>query len=278
MSKMQMSHLVTLAEQAGALIHKCHFEPDSMGIEWKADQTPLTVADRGVRDLVNTYMTEHFSHIPVIGEEAQLGKRTGADDEEWMLIDEVDGTWAYMLQVPVYSSLFAVMRGNRPVMSAIVDPVGKRLYTAERGAGAFRNGKQITTAEFAHTQKTPAVGFVSWPHRDHPSDMLVKGLVRDVVVGIHEMGAMPVSMITIGYLDAMVADGRLAGSIFPAGSMHDTAAGHLLVEEAGGVATDLSGSSLDYSGTKLFGHIFAGNEEMHQKLVRLVADSIGPFG
>ena len=78
----------------------------------------------------------------------------------------------------------------------------------------------------------------------------------------------------IGYLDAMVADGRLAGTIFPGRTMHDTAAGHLLVEEAGGKATDLRGNPLDYSGTCLFGHIFSVGGDMHDQLVELVRKAI----
>jgi fructose-1,6-bisphosphatase/inositol monophosphatase family enzyme len=192
-TQMTLENLSELALRAGDLVYRFHSEPDSMGLEWKADDTPLTVADRGVRDLVAEYMTQNFPDIPVVGEEGQLGLRTGASDELWMLVDEVDGTWAYMLGVPMFTSMFALMRGDEPLMSAIIDPVGKRLYNAERGRGAFLNGKPIRIQ--TDFPKGATVGFVSWPHRDLPGDMLVPGMVEGVVVGLHKMGCIPVNMV-----------------------------------------------------------------------------------
>jgi myo-inositol-1(or 4)-monophosphatase len=243
-----------------------------MGLEWKADDTPLTVADRAVRDLVERWRNENFPDLIIVGEEGQLGQRTGAENEHWLLVDEVDGTWAYMLGVPVFTTLFALMRGDKPIMAAIMDPIGKRLYTAERGKGAYLNGKKISVQR--ELPKVPTVGYVSWPKRDHPSDMLILGMVEVAVVGLHKMGCIPVNMVTIGYLDAMVANGQLSGTIFPGGTLHDTAPGHLLIEEAGGKVTDLRGDALSYGGTKVFGHVCSIGGEFHDKLVNLTRASL----
>lgn len=264
--------LTELANEAGGLVQAVHFGSD-MGLEWKEDETPLTAADRAVRDLVAAFMTERYPHIPVIGEEGQLGRRTGADDEYYLLVDEVDGTWAFMLGVPVFASMFALMRGSEPVMSLICDPIGRRLYTAERGAGAYLNSKQIKVSH--ELPKVPSVGFVSWPKRDHPSDMIAPGLVHKVVVGLHEMGCIPVNMVTGGYLAAMVADGgRLAGMIFPGRTLHDCAPPDLLVREAGGSVTDFNGKPLWYGGTEVFGYVASVRPDIHVRLLDLVRQAL----
>ncbi len=279
MKRMTSTDLEILALQVSNFVAGCYFDPENMGLEMKPDDTPLTVADRGVHTLVEKFMNTHFPGTPVIGEEGQLGSRTGAPDEEWLLVDEVDGTWAYMLQVPVFTSLIAVMEGNRPRLSVIIDPIGKRLYLAKKNSRAHlvAHGGVLPSVKglWVHAQlpKVPTVGFASWPKRGDPSDMLVPGMMQ-VVTGLHDMGCIPVSMVTIGYLDAMVAAGQLAGAIFPGGTMHDTAAGHLLVEEAGGKVTDLRGNPISYEGPRIFGHVMSMGGAFHDTLLELIAPAL----
>lgn len=271
MKKPSLDELVHAARLASVVVEKAFRNPHAMGLEWKADDTPLTIADRAVRDLVCGWMSKDYPHIPVVGEESQLGLRTGAADEHWLLIDEVDGTWAYMLGVPVFSCLFALMQGNKPVVSVIADPIADRIYWAKEGDGAYMNDNPIKTQR--QLPKNPTVGICTWPYRNHPSDMLVRNMMsgaESVASQLHRKGFIVYNCSTIGYFDAMVASGHLAGTIFPGGTLHDTAAGHLLVEEAGGWTSDLRGYPLRYGDKNVHGHVFAANNDLWNDLLEIV--------
>lgn len=267
-----LDDLSRLARQAGELVKAAHFDPANMELEWKPDDTPLTVADRSVRDLVARWRNEHFPDLIVVGEEGQLGRRTGAAGEYWLLVDEVDGTWAFMLGLPVFTSMFALMCGDKPIMTAIMDPIGQRLFVAERGRGAFLNGQKISVQR--ELPKMPTVGYVAWPKANRPGDMLIPRMVEGVVVGLHKMGCIPVNMVTIGLVDALVAGGQFSATIFPGATLHDTAPGHLLVEEAGGKVTDLFGDDITYGGTKVNGHVFSMGEDFHRDLIALTRAAV----
>lgn len=266
-----LDELIQLATAAGEVVKAVHFGSD-MELEWKADETPLTKADRAVSALVMKFMAERFPYVPVIGEEGQLGQLNATTNQYWLLVDEVDGTWAFMLGVPVYSIMFALMRGGDVIRSVICDPIGQRMYSAEVGRGAFCNGKPISV--HAQLPKVPSVGFCSWPHRNHPSDMLLPGMVSHVAVGLHDMGCIPVSMVTGGYLGALVASGSLSGMIFPGRTLHDIAAVDLLVREAGGEVTDLRGEPLWYGETEAFGYIASAGGVFHEKLLKLAKGAL----
>ncbi len=266
-----LMELINLARVAGLSVEKI-YSSSNVELEWKGDGTPLTAADRAVHDLVIEFMTKAYPDIPVIGEEGQLGMRTGASNECWLLVDEVDGTWAFMLGVPVFTIMFTLMRGNVPMIAVIYDPIGKRLYSAERGKGAFLNDKQIFVA--SALPKVPNVGFVSWPKRNHPSDMLIPGMVDGVVAGLHKMGCIPVNMVTNGYFGAMVANGQLSGMIFPGRTLQDVAPVDLLVREAVGKVTDLRGDWLSYGNKEVFGYVASQGGDFHDKLVELIRGSL----
>ena len=265
--------LARLASEASGMVRALYAKPEGMNIEMKSDDTPVTAADRAVQDLVKHYMTSRFPHVPVVGEEGQLGKRSGDPSEYWLSVDELDGTWAYMLGVPMFTSTFALMRGAVPVLSAIVDPMGDRLYLAERGGGTILNGMPISVC--SSLPEMPTVGFVSWPTRGLATDMAIPGMVSKVLVGLHDMGCVPVSMVSCAYLDAKVAEGKLQAMVFPGQTLHDSAPGHLIVQEAGGTVTDLRGDPLRYDGTSVFGHLCSMGGDFHEELLRLTRSAAG---
>ncbi len=272
-----MDDLYTLGVKAGETVCGLYFGSGDMGLEFKIDATPVTAADRAISGLVDEWRRSLFPELAIISEEGLKGERTGDPKQYWMLVDEVDGTWAYHLGIPVFSSLFALMRGNEVAMSVIVDPISHRIYTAGRGKGAYLNRKRI------HAQlslpKNPSVGIVAWPKRGI-NDMLIENMISGPDGGVsgalHRMGCVPIKMGTIGYVDAMVAAGWLSATIFPGSTLHDTAAGDLLVREAGGIASDLYGSPLEYSGTMVDGHVFSCNSEFHDKMLDIIKQARVP--
>jgi fructose-1,6-bisphosphatase/inositol monophosphatase family enzyme len=108
----------------------------------------------------------------------------------------------------------------------------------------------------------PVVGYVSWNNC---------GKNMHAICGhLESLGFQMVNFCSIGYFEAMIAKGELAGTIFPQQkpmAFHDTAPGHLLVEEAGGIVTDLYGLPQDYLQETFRGHVMANSPGIHSILL-----------
>ncbi|OGG48215.1 hypothetical protein A2761_01765 [Candidatus Kaiserbacteria bacterium RIFCSPHIGHO2_01_FULL_51_33] len=262
------SELGGVAWQSGRIIKMLYLKPERHAVEFKADGTKVTAADRAVHIYVVKRMQTFFPDIPIVGEEGTAGKRTGAPDEHWLVVDELDGTHAFTLGLPVSAVMIALMEGDHPIRSAIADPFSDRLYTAELGKGAFLNGFPVRVQQ--KTPKYPVVDVVSWPHRGK-NDMLIENMVGGVAEDLHALLHCEVHSVGgIGIVDARVASGEFSATVFPGTTLWDTAAGDLLVREAGGVATDLRGNPLRYDGDSMEGHVFAATADLHASILGVV--------
>lgn len=259
--------LAAMAREASAEAARVFSDPALFHTEWKSDDTPVTAADLAVHKIVTEMMATNFAHIPIVGEEGAVGSRTGADDEIWLSVDEVDGTSAFTLGIPVFTTLVALMRGEHVIKSVISDPVMRRTYSAEIGMGATLNDRPVSVCR--ELPRNATIGVASWPESGK-SDMLLPRMVSGVMRELHDRGYHLMEMHSIAYIDAMVASGLLAGTIFAGDKVHDTAAADLLVREAGGVATDLWGNPLRYGAGVVNGHVYACNATVHSQLLDIV--------
>ena len=255
-----MEDLYSLGTKIGSTVSGLFFGCDDMQVEYKADSTPVTIADKTVYKLVGEWRNALFPDLAIVSEEGHKGTLTGDLEQYHLRMDEIDGTATYVEGMPAFSSLLALIRGGEVVTSVIVDPIGRRVYSAEKGKGAYCNKKLIKVQQKLPT--TPTIGVVSWPRRDQHNmlvhHMLCGALINESVVGeLHEMGFAVQDCPSIGYFDAFVASGTISATIFPGPTIHDTAAGDLLVREADGIATDLLGNPLVYSGPYVYGQICA---------------------
>jgi myo-inositol-1(or 4)-monophosphatase len=135
------------------------------------------------------------------------------------------------------------------------------MYAAERGEGANMNGVPLKVSRAVTSEDRPIVGYVSWPKCPY-------NILR-VCQYLEERGVTLVNFCSIGYIEVAVATGEFAGTIFPGTSHHDTAPGHVIVEEAGGKVTDVFGNPLHYNDNKIAGHIMS-NGCIHDLMVEAV--------
>lgn len=126
---------LSLADESRRII-RGHFG-SHMKVEWKGDNTPVTLADRGVEEALRDRMTRETPGYGVIGEE--FGTSPGATGREWV-IDPIDGTKAFIHGVPLFGTLIALLENGKPVLGIIDLPaLGERVW-ATTGGGCFRNG------------------------------------------------------------------------------------------------------------------------------------------
>jgi histidinol-phosphatase len=122
------------------------FYQRNVRIEVKADKTPVTEADVRSEEAIRELLTQRFPTYGFYGEET--GK-SDMDAESVWLVDPIDGTKSFVRECPFFSTQIALMRGGRMVLGVSCAPAYDELAWAERGAGAFLNGKPIRVSKVA---------------------------------------------------------------------------------------------------------------------------------
>ncbi len=228
-----------IAREAGALLRR--YYEKGVTAEFKGDVDIVTEADRSSENLITERIREEFPDHGVFGEE---GVREQLGAEYRWYVDPLDGTTNFAHGFPY----FCVSMGleQRPagipddedgeiVAAVIYEPMRDELFHAERGRGAWRNGKRIHTSACKQLQEALlATGFPSRKRHESPNIHFYHQLTLRTH-GLRRAGAAAVDL-------AYVACGRLDGFWEFNLNPWDTAAGLLLVEEAGGEVTRFDGS------------------------------------
>jgi myo-inositol-1(or 4)-monophosphatase len=119
--------LKELALQSGDFIRP-YFANPSLAVEFKADHSPVTAADRGAEELLRTLITAKFPDHGIIGEE--LGNDRADAEFVWVL-DPIDGTKSFITGVPLWGTLIALLHRGQPVLGAIHQPILHQLMIGD---------------------------------------------------------------------------------------------------------------------------------------------------
>lgn len=238
----------------------------------KADSTDVTDVDRDVQAFVLTEIARQYPDHAVIAEEtsADGSSRRGAGNARYCwVVDPLDGTRNFIVGFPCFSTSIAVLDGSRPVASAICEHNLGRLYTARLGGGAFVDGK-------------PAAAYEPPPHED----WLVGGPANKDAISVrvlqHLVATRGLIYRNLGSSAAhlaWVASGALTAAFARKCKIWDIAAGILLVREAGGVVTGLSGEELRLdlaAPPELDIPFLAGHPRSHARLLEMFRPLVAP--
>jgi myo-inositol-1(or 4)-monophosphatase len=254
-----------IAREAGARLRE--FLAEGVATEYKGDVDLVTVADRTVEKLIRTRLGETWPDHGIYGEE---GTRDRLEQEYRWYVDPLDGTTNFAHGVPQFCVSMGLERRD-PSLAAdqdgtleaavIYDPTRDELYFAERGRGAFLNGKPMRvsrTPELA--ESLVATGFPSRKRHDNPNIHFY----HEFTLRSHGVRRAGSAALDLSY----VASGRFEAFWEFNLNPWDTAAGILLVEEAGGKVTDFSGNRYQLNSRE----ILASNALIHDELVGLFTD------
>lgn len=210
------------------------FETEST---WKGDDTPLTIADTEINDLVIKRVNEKYPTHSIYGEEKSDKKE--CSQYIWVC-DPIDGTMAFSCGLPIFVFSIALVDQTTglPVLGLINDPVMKNMYWAYKGNGAYRNGKKIEVPKddtlkntyFSTGASGKEVGFSNLPLFKILSEKKCKVMKYPSFI----------------YGGIQVANGKYSGAVFYAKAGHDVASLKIITEEAGGKVTDLNGEERRY--------------------------------
>ena len=224
-----------ILREAGHLARDYFIRREQLAVEHKGMQDLVSIADREVEALIRTRLSAAFPDDGLLGEE-----HGGADGEAqgaFWVIDPIDGTANFLRGMPYWSVALAYLIDGRTEIGVTYDPVHDELFWARRGAGAFRNERAIRVSE--QTDPKQAVLGSTYTFK-----MAVDDYVR-LIEGILRAGADHRRMGSTALMMCHVADGRLDGCATLYCNSWDVIGGLLLVQEAGGAASDfLAGASL----------------------------------
>lgn len=245
---------IGLAYQAGKIMRKNFVLKAEK--TWKSDNTPLTKTDLTVNKLVLNVLSQNFPEHGIIAEEESLKKNS---EYQWVC-DPLDGTIPFSHGFPIFTFVLALVKDGESIIGLIYDPMMERLFFAERGKGAFINNKKISVSNQMRLNKYSVVE-LNTHHR-------LLGL-RNKIIGT---GSHILSVVSTSYASSLVACGSIVANVYDYSNPWDGAAAKIIVEEAGGKVTDLSGKEQRYD-RKINGFI-ASNSFVHYELVELCKNAL----
>ncbi len=246
----------SIARKAGALLRE-RFS-GSHRIDYKGEIDLVTEADRMSEELLIGEISRRFPDHDILSEETvatEKGSRC-----RWV-IDPLDGTTNYAHGFPMFCVSIAFEKDGQIVTGVIYNPISDELFAAGTGEGAFCNGSRITVSKTTKiAESLLATGF---PYDIRTSPVNNINYFSEMVLrarGIRRAGS---AALDLAYTAAGRFDGFWELKLHP----WDTAAGWLLVSEAGGTVTDIRGEGYRLDASS----IVASNGTIHDQMVRILS-------
>lgn len=250
---------VEAAERAAAFLRQLPRPAGPASWDTKGPSNFVTEADRNAETLVAEALLAAAPGSAVVGEEHAPALRT--DGLVWV-VDPLDGTTNYLHGYPAWSvSVAGAMDGVLQV-GVVVDGATGARYSASRGGGAWCDGRRLAVSGI--DQPAFALVGTGFPYTRFdglPAYLATLGRVIRATSGVRRNGSAALDL-------AQVAAGRLDGFWEQRLSAWDTAAGILLIREAGGLVTDDGGRDLGVE----HGPVVAGNPAIHRWLLEVLAE------
>jgi myo-inositol-1(or 4)-monophosphatase len=244
-----------IAREAGALL--LHYFHQKLKIEYKGEADLVTAADRASEALIRERVSAQFPAHDVLGEEQGLKDR--GSEYRWY-VDPLDGTTNFAHSYPVFCVSLALERRSadsaRRIAAVIYDPTRDELFSAEQGKGARLNGEPIHVSKISQLKEClVATGFPSHKRHQNPNIYFYHQITLHTH-GVRRAGSAALDLCS-------VACGRFEGFWEFNLNPWDTAAGVLIIEEAGGRVTRFDGSPFQIDSRETL----ASNGLVHEALL-----------
>ena len=230
------------------------FSDKSKVVDYKGRTDLVTIADKKSEKLIIDTILDKFQDHSILAEES--GSNSKGSKYMW-LIDPLDGTTNFVHGYPSYGISIACSIDNIISIAVVKDIVNNDLYTAIMNKGAFKNGKPINISKTKTLIDSLLVTGFGYNHDvNWELNMKLFKHFTDNTQGVRRLGA---ASIDLCHLAAGIVDGFWEYDLKP----WDTAAGKLIVEEAGGKITKLNGDKFNIYQNQ----ILASNKIIHEDLV-----------
>jgi len=249
--------LEAIAKEADAIAMR-YFRADELRIDRKGDGTAVTQADRGVEEMARAKVTASKLALDVLGEEMGGADSNAASKSgrARMIIDPIDGTEEFSRGIPTFGTLMGIEENGEIVAGMASAPALGTRWWAYRGEGAFRNGKRIHVSNVETLSKSMIFTTGTGPRKD-PSMRTKLRSLADTARNGRAIGGF--------WQHMLVAEGSVEVAVDLTSQPWDLAPLGIIVEEAGGRSTNVSGERTIYSG-----QLVSTNGKVHDEVLAIL--------
>ncbi|MGC1485687.1 MAG: inositol monophosphatase family protein [Candidatus Acidiferrum sp.] len=249
--------LEELAKEADAIAMR-FFQTDEIRIDKKEDGSAVTQADRRVEEMARAKVSASGLAMDVLGEEMGGGnaKAPATTGRARLVIDPIDGTEEFSRGIATFGTLLGVERDAEIVAAMVSAPALGMRWWAYRGEGAWRNGKKMHVSKAEYMNAGMALTGGTGPNSNRQNTEKMRHLLDAARYGRSFGGFWKHMLVAEGAIEAAVDLHSKPWDLAPAG---------LIVEEAGGRATDVNGKRTIYSGS-----LVSTNGKVHEEVLALL--------
>jgi myo-inositol-1(or 4)-monophosphatase len=256
--------MIRAAQKAGRGLVRDFGEVENLQVSRKGPADFVSAADLKAEDTLRQELTRARPRFGWLMEEG--GAVEGEDKDRRWIVDPLDGTTNFLHGIPHFAISIALEQEGVPVAGVVFNPVTDELYWAERGVGAYLNDRRLRVS--SRSNLADALIGTGMPFKGRGDSIGFQrelAMIMPHVSGIRRMGA---ASLDLAYVAAARFDGFWETSLNP----WDVAAGIVLVQEAGGFATDIDGKSPALKADT----VVAGNALMHKTLAMAITKARAP--
>ncbi len=257
MARLPLAEIAVEAARAGAAELVPRFRRPDLEVAEKAPNDLVSEADRASEAAVLGVLGERASGHGVLAEEGGIqalgGGTTGDQDSPLWIVDPLDGTTNFVRGLPIWGVSVACWQEGAVVAGAIFEPLAERMYVAQRGEGAFCNGERLRVS--GREGLDGAFLATGYPFKARKALDAYLEIFRALFSRAKAIRRCGAAVLDLAYTAAGSFDGFFEFRLSP----WDLAAGTLLIEEAGGVVSDLDGAGRYLRS----GNLLAGSPAVH---------------
>ena len=250
--------LEAIANEADVIAMR-YFRADAMRVERKGDGTAVTQADRAVEEMARAKVTASGLALNVFGEEMGDGSANTprSAGRARLIIDPIDGTEEFSRGIPTFGTLMGIEHNGEIVAGMCSAPALGTRWWAYRGEGAYRNGKRMHVSNVDTLAKAMIFTTGTGPKKN-PAMRAKLRLLADTAKNGRAIGGF--------WQHMLVAEGAIEVAVDLTSQAWDLAPLGIIVEEAGGRSTSVSGERTIYSG-----ELVSTNGKLHGEVLKILA-------
>lgn len=246
------------AMKAARALKRDFGEVEQLQVSLKGPSDFVSTADTRAEQTLIAELTRARPRFGVLAEESEA--RVGIDIHHRWVIDPLDGTTNFLHGMPHFAISIALERDGEIIAGVVYAPLVDEMFWAEKGQGAWLNSRRLRVS--ARRDLGDAVFATGIPWRDRPGHKPFLAQLESVMAEVAGIRRWGVASLDLAYVAAGRFDGFWEADLKP----WDMAAGLILVQEAGGLVTDLEGGQAMLK----TGGVVAANQHLHQPLQRLL--------
>ncbi len=251
--------MVRAADKAARKLQRDFGEVENLQVSKKGPADFVSAADLRAERILHDELARARPGYGFLMEESGASGGRGQDGRRW-IVDPLDGTTNFLHGLPHFAISIALEEDDEILAGMIYDPIKNETFVAEKGVGAYLNGRRIRVSSRARLDESLiATGAPHKGHGDSPVFLAEIEAIMNATAGVRCWGAAALDL-------AYVAAGRFDGFWERDLSPWDVAAGIIIVREAGGLVSQINGTAIHIDSPS----ILAGNGALHSPLAKLL--------